>query len=100
MATKVILESGLIAWHCSDAEIAQTWQIFDKYDKETSSPNYIHRTNDRLELPYNQISETFDKSTLVYYVELIANGKRIKAKGKVERLNDNINKAVRKAFGY
>lgn len=100
MATKVRLSSGLIAIHCTDAEIKQTWDIFDKYDREVSSPKYVHRTTDRLELPYNQLKETFDKSTLIYHVELLANGIKIKAKGKVEKLNDNINKAVRKAFGY
>lgn len=100
MATKVKLTSGLIAWHCTEKEINDTWDMFDKYDSEVSSPDYIHRTNDRLELPYNQLSEIFDKATLIYHVELFANGKKIKAKGKIEKLNDNINKAVRKAFGY
>lgn len=98
MATKVKLSSGLIAWHCSEKEIQQTWDMFDKYDKEVLDPNYIHKTNDRFELPYNQIKETFDKSTLTYHLELLANGKNIKVRGKIEKLNDNINKAVRRAF--
>ena len=99
MATKVRLASGFTAWHCSDDEVKQTWEMFDKFDREVSSPNYAFRTTDRLELPYNQLNETFDKKSLLYTVTILANQKTVIVKAKIEKLHDKINLAVRNCFG-
>jgi hypothetical protein len=95
---KVILDSGLISYQYTKEEQDKTWAMFDNFDAMVSSPDYIHYTNDRYQLPYKKLKETFDKEKLIYHVELLANDRLIKVKGKVGKLTDNINKAVKKSF--
>lgn len=97
MAKKIMLPSGFVSIQYTEEEQQQTWNQFESYDKTVSSPDYVHKTNDRRELPY-QVLKEITLAPDQYELTIRANNKTVTFKCNLLNIQAKTNKKVFECF--